>query len=207
MTLREQYSALLKTARRQFGQLKRYAIPSRSGYVPSFEDFYLTREPGDRITKRDIKDLQRQIDFAKENATQWRANEEDEENGKQAIENLKTALSKKKEKAKTTKGQIVAEKASNILTDIIEKAEKKYKNRYAIMYDKIQNWASDFMERLEKMVLVLYSKEYDGGTDDLNLIQWQVDIVEFAKTLDVDADAVLIDLFESEIDDKRKSKK
>ena len=207
MTLREQYAELLKTARRQFGQLKRYAIPSKMGYIPSFEDFYLTRDINDRITKRDIKDLQRQIDFAKENATEWRASEEDEEDGKQAIKNLEIRLQFAMRSPKTAKGKIVAEKAYNIIESIIKDAELKYHYRYAIIFDRIRIWATNFMIRLEKMVLLMYAKEYDGGSNDLNLIQWESDIMDFAEALDVQVRTILVEFLKNELDDKGQSAK
>ena len=207
MTLREQYAELLKTARRQFGQLKRYAIPSKMGYIPSFEDFYLTMDINDRITKRDIKDLQRQIDFAKENATEWRASEEDEEDGKQAIKNLEIRLQLVMRSPKTAKGKIVAEKAYNILESVIRDAEVKYHYRYAIIFDRIRIWATNFMIKLEKMVLLMYAKEYDGGSNNLNLIQWESDIMDFAEALDVQVRTILVEFLKNELDDKGQSAK
>ena len=198
MTLREQYAELLKTARRQFGQLKRYTIPSRSGYVPSFEDFYLTKDINERITKRDIKDLQRQIDFSREEAEPWRGTEEEEEDARTAIENLKIMLAGLQGRPKSVKGKMVAERIADIMIDMLDRAIQKYR-RYVIVYDKIISWATDFMSRLEKMVLILYSKEYNGGTNNLDVVSWQSDISEFGAALGIEPSAFLMESIMSEL--------
>ena len=178
---RQLYYDMLETARRQYGQLKRYVPESR---LPSFEEYYKPISGKRGYSMRNVIALGKRINKAPAKFDRLKPTEEEEEKNKILFNNLINTITHQTTARMSVKAKIATDYCGRLIEDLFKRALTKY-GYYTNVMEKIKSVASDYVDYSTRLVMLMYNEDYrqDGGK--LNEARWSADINRLESALGV----------------------